>query len=483
MQNAAIYILSFVFVLGVLIFVHELGHFLAAKFFKVRVLTFSLGFGKRLWGFKWGDTDCRISLLPVGGYVKMAGEYFTEEAEVGRGGTPRAAEGSPSESINTDSASGAPDEFLSKPRWQRLIIGAAGATMNLIVAVLILAAVLKVDNRDPVYLNQPVVVGALSDQSAAAAAGIEMGDHIIRLNEKTNPTWQDVDDLLLINQSNPVHAVVQRGRQELSLTITPKLISLPDTGEKIGDLGIQPSIPVQVRNLVPGFPAALAGIQDGDLILKIGDHPISKLDDFAYMNDTIHKSVGKPLTFLFKRGNETFTKVITPVMDAGLGYGRIGFQPDIPSVRINLGFASSVVKSAEENTKFAALTFQVLGQLVTGKTSPKTLVGPIGIFKVTGEAAKTGAADLFRWMSFISLQLGIFNLLPIPVLDGGMIFMILVEGLLRRDLSRITKERLIQVGFVFLMLLMAYVIYNDTMRLTPWGKARNNTPATEATSK
>ncbi len=448
MQTAAIYILSFVFVLGVVIFVHELGHFLVAKYFKVRVLTFSLGFGKRLAGFKWGETDCCVRVLPVGGYVRMAGEY------------------------STDKTTDAPDEFLNKPRWQRLLIGAAGATMNLIAAVIILAAVLKVDNRNPVYLSQPVVVGALGDQSAGGAAGLRGGDRVVRLNDKVNPTWQDVEDLSLVNLNTPVNMTVERDHSEMQFTVVPRLVTIPDTGEKICDLGIQPTIPVQVRDLAPGFPAAKAGILNGDLILKIGDHPIVKFEDFNYLNDTIHKSIGKPLTFLIARGHQTFTMEITPVLDPSLGYGRIGFRPDIPTVKTRLGFFASLQRSFLENYKYTRLTFHVLVQLVTGKTSPKTLVGPVGIFKVTGEAARTGASDLFRWMSFISLQLGIFNLLPIPVLDGGMIFLLLIEEIIRRDLSLVVKERLIQVGAVFLILLLVYVIYNDTMRLTPWGKAR-----------
>ncbi|MBZ5535487.1 MAG: RIP metalloprotease RseP [Acidobacteriia bacterium] len=460
MYNALVYILSFVFVLGVLIFVHELGHFLAAKYFKVRVLTFSLGFGKRLVGFQRGGTDYRISVLPVGGYVRMAGEYPTDESV------------------------GAPDEFLNKPRWQRLIVGVAGAAMNLITAVFILSAVFRFNYMEPVYLRQPLVVGTVTANSAASEAGLEAGDRITELNAKGNPNWHDLEMLSITNLGAPVAVTVERNGRQFGLTVTPRLVTLPETGERISDFGIQPTLAVQVRNLVPGFPAANAGVQDGDLILKIGDHPITKTDDFSYLNDTIHKSVGKPLLFVLKRGNDIFTMEITPVLDPALGYGRIGFRPDIPTEKMNLGVLGSVRRSVGENVRIAGLTFKVLGQLVTGKTSPKTLVGPIGIFKVTGEAAKTSASDLFHWMSFISLQLGIFNLLPIPVLDGGMIFVLLIESAIRRDLSRIAKERLIQVGFVFLMLLMVYVIYNDAMRYTPWVKSSGSTtPQTAAPAK
>ncbi len=451
MYNAAVYVLSFVFVLGVLIFVHELGHFLVAKFFKVRILTFSLGFGKRLVGFERGGTDYRISILPVGGYVRMAGEYPTDETV------------------------GAPDEFLSKPRWQRLLVGVAGAAMNLLTAVLILAAVFKINYLEPTYLDQPIVVGSMTEKSVAAAAGIEAGDRILKLGDKENPKWHDLEILSITNQATPVAVSVERNGMRIDTTLNPRLVTFPETGERISDFGIQPSIPVQVRKLVAGFPAARSGVQEGDLIVKMGDHPIARTEDFIYLNDTIHKSVGKPLVFVLKRGDNTFTKEITPVLDPAHGYGRIGFTPDIPREKINLGLLGSIRKSMQENLRIGGLTFKVLGQLITGKTSPKTLVGPIGIFKETGEAAKASAADLFRWMSFISLQLGIFNLLPIPVLDGGMIFMLLIESAIRRDLGRVTKERFIQVGFVFLMLLMVYVIYNDAMRLTPWGKASENT--------
>ncbi|MDD5543391.1 MAG: RIP metalloprotease RseP [Acidobacteriia bacterium] len=453
MQNAAIYIFSFLFVLGVLIFVHELGHFLVAKFFKIRVLTFSLGFGRRIWGFKKGDTDYRVSILPVGGYVRMAGEYTTDET------------------------AGAPDEFMSKPRWQRLLVGGAGAAMNLIMAVLILAVVFKFVNREPQYLSEPVVAGVLPSDSPALADGIQVGDRIARWNNKANPTWRDIEFNAVTNQDAPVQVTVERNGKSLQLSIHPRVVTIPDSGEKISDFGIQPTIPVQVRNLVPGFPASKAGIQNGDLILKMEDHPIVKADDFAYLNDTIHKSVGKPLTFLIQRGTLTFTKVIVPVYDSALGFGRIGFQPDIPTLRVQLGPWGAFRKSCSENYRFAVLTVGVLKQLVTGKTSPKSLVGPIGIFKETGEAAKTSTSDLFRWMAFISLQLGILNLLPIPVLDGGMIFMLLIESALRRDLSRIAKERLIQVGALFLILLMGYVIFNDAIRFTPLGRSLRESSA------
>lgn len=446
MQNAAIYILSFVFVLGVLIFVHELGHFLAAKFFGIRVETFSLGFGKRLIGFRRGDTDYRISLLPIGGYVKMAGEYPTDESV------------------------GAPDELLSKPRWQRLIVGAAGATMNLIMAALILAAIFMLNNREPMYLGQPIVVGSMTEPSAAAQAGIQIGDRIIQIGKKPNPTWQDLEDLSLTHVNEPLAITLKRDQQEIHLNVRPSAVPIADTGEQIGDLGIRPSIPVQVRSLVPGYPGFQAGLQEGDLIIQMEDRKITKFEDFEFLNNTIHKSVGKPLRFVIQRGGKTFLKEITPIMDNKLGYGRIGFSPSVPSIKLNLGPIHALKKSVRENYRKTTLTFFVLGQLVTGKMSPKTLVGPIGIFKVTGEAAKTSSTDLFQWMAFISLQLGIFNLLPIPVLDGGMIFMLLVESALRRDISRAAKERIIQVGAIFLMLLMGYVIYNDALRLTPWGK-------------
>lgn len=446
LQNVAISILSFVFVLGVLIFVHELGHFLAAKFFGIRVETFSLGFGKRLVGFRRGDTDYRVSLLPVGGYVKMAGEYPTDESV------------------------GAPDELLSKPRWQRLIVGAAGATMNLIMAVLILAGIFMLNNREPLYLSQPVVVGSMTDHSAATAAGIQIGDRVVEIGKKANPTWQDVEDLSLTPAKDPVAMTVKRHQEEIHLSVTPQRVPIPDTGEQISDFGIRPAIPVQVRNLVAGFPGLKAGLQEGDLIIQMEDRPITKFEDFEFLNDTIHKSVGKPLRFVIQRGDKTFIKDITPIMDDKLGYGRIGFSPSVPSVKMNLGPIDAARKSIQENYRKTVLTFFVLGQLVTGKTSPKTLVGPIGIFKVTGEAAKASSTELFQWMAFISLQLGIFNLLPIPVLDGGMIFMLLIESALRRDINRTAKERIIYVGALFLMVLMGYVIYNDVLRSTPWGK-------------
>jgi regulator of sigma E protease len=427
-------------VLGIMILVHEFGHYAAAKLFGVRVDVFSIGFGKRLLGFRKGDTDYRISALPLGGYVKMAGENPLE------------------------SHSGAPDEFSSHPRWQRFVIAAAGPAMNVLLAVGLLTGVNMVHYEHPVYLDQPALVGWVMENSAAEKAGIRAGDRIVRIDGWQNPTWEDVVLKSAIQTNKPLDVAVQRGNDFLEKEIAPS--SNWADPEQMRSIGWVPDEPIIVTQLEPKMPAAQAGIHMGDQIVAVDGAPVRSL--MAVIRD-LQKSDGKPVEISALRNGQLMKFTATPVMteDGSQKRYRLGFQSE-PVTVSKLSFSAALSRSLDQNKKYSLLIVDLVRKMVRHETSIRQMEGPIGIARASGEAAsQPGWTPLLALMAGISLNLGIFNLLPIPILDGGMILMLAVEGLLRRDISLRIKERIYQTAFVFLVLFAVVVIYNDIMKAVP----------------
>ncbi len=427
-------------VLGIMILVHEFGHYAAAKLFGVRVDVFSIGFGKRLLGFRKGDTDYRISALPLGGYVKMAGENPLE------------------------SHSGAADEFSSHPRWQRFVIAAAGPAMNILLAVGLLTGVNMVHYEHPVYLDQPALIGWVVDNSAAAKAGIQAGDRIVRIDGWQNPTWEDVVLKSAIQTNKPLDVAVQRGNDFLEKEIAPS--SNWADPEQMRSIGWVPDEPIIVTQLEPKMPAAQAGLHIGDQIVAVDGAPVRSL--MAVIQD-LQKSDGKPVEITAVRNGQELKFTTAPLMteDGGQKRYRLGFQSE-PVTVTKLPFAAALDRSLDQNKKYSLLIVDLVRKMVQRQTSIKQMEGPIGIARASGEAAsQPGWTPLLALMAGISLNLGIFNLLPIPILDGGMILMLAIEGLLRRDISLRIKERIYQTAFVFLVLFAVVVIYNDIMKAVP----------------
>lgn len=422
-------------VLGVMIFVHELGHFLAAKGFGVRVLIFSLGFGKRLFGFKRGDTDYRVCILPFGGYVKMAGD-------------------DPSEVREQD-----PGDFLGKPRWKRFIIVVMGPVMNLTMAVLLLAGLYRFHYQRQAYHEEPARVGFVEAGSAAAAQGILPGDLIVRVGKIQNPKWEDVDLLVLTTVDEPIPVEIVRDGEKLSLAVTPRARG----PNRIGDAGWHPYVPGIVDEVEPGLPAAAAGIQPGDQVIGLDGE---RIYFWVYVARALQERGGKPVDVLVQRGEQEMTFALTPVLSEVRGekIWRIGVAFRSQIVVRQLPWGEAWKAAVRDNVRNALATFDVLGKILTGRMSTRSLAGPIGIAQISGQAYRAGLPELLMIVAFISLQLGIFNLLPIPVLDGGVILLLLVEGVLRRDLSLRVKERFAQLGIVFLLLLAVFVVYNDLIK-------------------
>jgi regulator of sigma E protease len=432
-------IVSVFFVLAVMILVHELGHFAAAKFFGVRVEVFSIGFGKRLVGWRRGGTDYRISALPFGGYVKMSGEN------------------------PMDQRSGSPDEFASHPRWQRVVIALAGPFMNIALAIGLLTFVYMVHYEHPLYLDQAAVVGWVSPGSAAEKAGIQPGDKIIQIGSAKNPDWEYVLSKILISPHSAVQLTIQRGDQQLQKTLFPDTVGQ----DRLGDAGIVAQQPFTVTQMEPSMPAAKAGIQVGDDIVAVDGMPVRSTQSLSHL---LQQSKNHPVVLTVKRKGEDLNFTVTPQLatsDDGQKVYRIGII-SMP-VRVDkLPFSQALSRSIESNQKNSMLILELVKRMIERKISVKQMEGPIGIARISGMAAQEkGWTPLMQVMAAISLNLGIFNLFPIPILDGGLILLLLIESVIRRDISQPIKERIYQAAFVCLILFAGLVIFNDMMKIIP----------------
>ena len=435
-------LLAFLFVLGVLVFVHELGHFAMARRLGIRVLTFSLGFGPKVLKVRRGDTEYCISAIPLGGYVKMAGE-------------------SPE-----DRHTGAGDEFMSKSKWERFLVLVMGPAMNVVLAVLVMWVVLYQGAEVPAYEQQPPVVGRVVEDSPADRAGIAVGERIVSVAGRVVDTWEALFVAVLPRAEREIPVVVRDAEsRERTLHVVPDA----RTQFAMGDLGVGPEMRAQIVSVTPGDPADRAGIAVGDVILEIDGEPVAGSD----LVERISGSGGTPLTMTLRRGQDRERVTVTPATRGdraviGVGFSEFEFRIVEP------GLIEAFGMSLERNYEWSGLIFQTLWGLLTAETSPRQLVGPVGIAQLSGGAAQVGWVALFSLMAMISLNLGILNLLPIPVLDGGHIFIMAMEGVTRRDFSMRVKERMLMAGLVVLMMLMVTVIYNDLTRiqwieaLIPW---------------
>jgi regulator of sigma E protease len=435
-------LLAFVFVLGVLVFVHELGHFLAARRIGVRVLTFSLGFGPKLLTFRRGETEYCISAIPLGGYVKMAGE------------NPE------------DARTGAPDEFLSKSKWQRFQVLIMGPVMNLALAWVVMALVLYQGAPMAAYEQSAVVVGTVEEGSVAQKAGIQPGDRIFSVNGTDVPTWEQFAFAIIPKANRQVTLVIQRDNKPVTVQLTPDAVGKFE----MGDIGIGPLVRPQILGVSSGEPASESGLKVDDVILAVGGEEGVTRDRVI---ELIKASEGKPLSFEILRDDQrlSFNVSPRPVDDTF----RIGAQINHFEVRtVEPTFVGAFGMSAVQNWEWTKLIFQTLGGLFTRETSVKQLMGPVAIADLSGDAAEAGWLQLFGLMAMISLNLGLLNLMPIPVLDGGHIAILAMEGLSRRDFSIRVKEKMLLAGFVLLVMLMVTVIYNDLRRvqwfesIVPW---------------
>ena len=428
--------------IGVMILIHEWGHFAVARFFNVRVEVFSFGFGPRLFGFRRGDTDYRFSAILFGGYVKMYGEQAGDE---------HAAD---------------PGSFLSKPRWQRLCVVFAGPLMNILLAIGLLTGLYMFKFQRPAEPPVRGVIGHVTQGSAAAQAGIKAGDRIVMIDGVGNPSWEDIVFKEIGSAYEPLNVTIERDGKRIEAEVTPVL----DDRLGVGNAGWSEKNEIEVGLVQPGMPADKAGLKRGDLLLSVNGTPITSR---VTLREVIKAGGGKPVTIEYVRDGKTVTTTIQPIYNDvdGQSYWMIGVQPEnrVKLITTQLSFTEALNESIRQNKRGATMILGFLKGIVERRMSAKQLQGPIGIATLSGEAAREGASAFLHLMSMVSLNLAIFNLLPIPILDGGVILMLLVEMILRRDLSLAVKETVIKVGFVFLMVVTVFVLYNDITKLLPAG--------------
>lgn len=424
--------IAFVLALGVIIFIHELGHLLAARAFNVRVEAFSLGFGKRIWGFHRGETDYRLSLIPLGGYVKLGGEFHDEASED-------------------------PRDFVNKPRWQRIIVYLAGPAMNFVLAWVVITGLFTVGVDNLPAVDMPPVVSLVAEGSPAEQAGLESGDRIVSLDGEEVTFWQDVDLTILTSPGRPLPIAFERDDERIESVLTPETLNVKHN--QIGSAGLWGPSQVKVAGTIAGMPAEGAGFQAEDQILTVDGRTVSDSNEFI---DYIEKRPGEPVEVKVQRGAERLTLTVTPV-DQG-GAGKIG-------ANIGVGFyqryplGQAMVKAVEYNVFLVKQTFDVLGRIVTRKIKAQNaLAGPIEIADMAGQALEQSPSVFLHLLAFISVSIAIVNLLPVPILDGGQTLILIIESIIRRDLSMVVKERLAQAGMLFVLLLMATVIFFDIQK-------------------
>ena len=424
-------IIAFVPLLAIMIVVHELGHFWAAVAVGIRVETFSIGFGPRLFGFRRGDTDFRISLIPLGGYVRMLGDQPGDESAVD------------------------PASFQGKARWQRAIVIMAGPLMNIVLAVLIVTGLFmwkypKIDD------SGPSVITEIEKGSAAEQAGLQVGDRVLQFGSQVNPNWEYLSNQEKLNGNHTMDVVVLRNGQRLNLSVTPRI----DPKTYVGTIGWDYSN-IEVNEVEANSPAQAAGLKGGDIFISMAGQAVVST---AVVQEAVAHSGGQALDLQVKRSGQLQHLTVTPIKMAngryhiGVSYGPV---LPFPVEIVKLNFPDAFVEAVRKNRDDTVLVFQTLGSIIERRVSARSLSGPIGMARSAREAAKHGPYEYLVLMSFVSLNLAIFNLLPIPILDGGTLLLLLIEMLLQREVSMSIKETFLKLGFVLLMLVVVFVIYND----------------------
>jgi regulator of sigma E protease len=458
-------VIQLLIVLGIMVLVHEFGHFAVAKLCGIRVEVFSIGFGKRLFGFRRGETEYQISAIPLGGYVKMSGETSL-----------------PTDDPNDSTvAVNDPGNFNNHPRWQRMLVAFAGPIANFLLAFALMTGVSMLHNEVQEFLDGPALTDYIQTKTPAAKAGIQSGDLIVHFDTVDNPTWEDIGNrsVLNLNQTVPFSFIHNGQRTDTKLFVESKV--QPEDFSPFDQLGFIPKMQdtaVEVNSLEASMPAARAGLKPGDKILSIDGlqlHSVPAL--LSYLQD----QAGKPASLVVQRmvdgKAQTMNLQITPELadtaSGPKGY-RLGFVAVSPPVRVErLPFGKALVASWQFNKKGSLFIVEVIKRLFTRQVSVKSLQSPIGIGQQIHQAAQMpGWMPLIGTMSLISLNLGILNLMPIPILDGGLILFLIIETIMRRDVNQQVKERIYQVAFVCILAFFAFVIFNDLTRLNLFTKLK-----------
>jgi regulator of sigma E protease len=428
--------LSFGIVFGIFVFVHEFGHFFMAKLMKVKVEVFSWGYGKRLFGIKRGDTDYRVSIFPMGGYVRFSGGEVLEEGREIQ-----------------------PYDLLAKKRWQRFLIILMGPVMNIFLAMVFFSIINIGGVTVPEYQDQKPVIGWIESGSPAERASLKLNDEIISINNSRTKTWSDVEIAVGTKPERTITVEIIRDGEVL----TKELKTEKKTRYAMGYAGFFGKILTQAYMVSPGSPAEKGGLKSGDVILEIGGEPVF----FYQFVETIEKNPEKELEFLIEREGEEMTLRITPRREGSVG--KIGVLQTAKSQIRKYGLFAAFGQSIKDSFRLTKLVFNSIKDLITGQASVRQIGGPLEIANISYAAFRMGFMAMISWIALISLQLGIINLFPIPVLDGGHLLVLALESLFRRDFSIKVKQIIMQIGFVILIILIVFIILNDITKRLPNG--------------
>lgn len=431
-------IIAFIIVFGILVFIHEFGHFSMAKLVGIRVETFSFGYGRRLFGFRRKGTDYRVSLIPMGGYVRFLGEGETGAED--KGSLPQ-------------------DHYLAKKRYQRFLVLVMGSVMNILLALTI-SSVINMAGVDVwAYQEEKPVIGWIEAGSPAEKAGFRLGDEILAIAGRTTRTWADVELAIGTKPNRLLKVEVRRAGEVIELYLKTE----KRTRYALGYAGFSGRFLTQVRMVKPGSPAEKGGLEQGDVILAIDGQPIY----FYQFVEFIEMSAGRELDFRINRKGKEMTLKITPQLEGKVG--RIGIYQEPQTIQKKFGLFAAIGQSFKENTRNAFLVIRFVRDLIVGQASTQQLGGPLEIASFSYAALQMGFLAMLSWIGFISLQLGIINLLPIPVFDGGQIFVLALEGLFRRDFSPRVRQIWMQIGFAIFVFLIVFIILNDIVKRMPRG--------------
>jgi regulator of sigma E protease len=432
--------ITLVIVLGILIFIHELGHFIVAKWLSIRVNVFSLGFGPRLFGFKWRETDYRVSIIPLGGYVRMAGEHYEDHDASDK------------------------SKFLSRSKFQRFFVLAMGSIFNIFLCIILMTLVYLVGIEVVSFPEGPITVGYVEKGSPGAEANIMPGDKITEINARKVNSFSDFEQAVILNPNTTISLLLERNGELIIKQVN--VIANEASKYREGYIGIFPVLPPVVEGVFPHSPAEKSGLKKGDRIIQVGGQEI---DDYYELKDIVSENAGKPLILLVEREGNVLEKTMTPdeekdEEERGTGRGFIGVYPQLPSKLVKKNLPDAFLESLRFAKKNAVLIFIMVKKLIRRELSLRVFSGPIEIAAISRQSYQAGMIYFISLIAIISLNLGIINLMPIPALDGGHILILLIEGVMRRDLSNRVKEIVMQIGLIFLILLMAAIIYFDIIK-------------------
>lgn len=424
-----------IFILGIMVLIHEAGHFFAAKSFGVNVMAFSIGFGKVLLKKKYGETEYRLSAIPFGGYVKMAGENPDED--------------------RSDSA----DEFQNKPIWQRAVVAVAGPAANFLSAIVMLWVMFLYGVDRPSYLEYPIV-GGVSDSSAARNAGIVSGDSVVRINGKVVSSWEDMENAFMTPLKRFEITIVRDGRS-VSVPLVPE--PKKNGGFKYPPYGLIPPMPAVVGRVMDTSAAAQAGLETGDTIISINSRHVRF---WPQLTDMIQHYGGETLQMGIVRGSERLTVAVTPRFSHKEKRWLVGISPGWEKAnRVRYSAGPAFQRCLEKTWSYTTMIFDVLGKLVSRQVSADQLSGPVGIIPASGFVALQGLSPILNFMALISINLAVLNLFPLIITDGGMLLFLLLEAIRRKPLSIKTQMAINRFAIAFFILLFLYITFNDINRL------------------